>query len=107
MARHIVPEPGMEKAADWVIAGKVAKYTRRAGVSAIRFNMGATFFGQRRVRDPNRFTDTLARLVLEIKGADLDDEELEDGDEREFVSQDEEPQAKAESDPTPAEDPQE
>ena len=63
IAQIIVPEPNMDQAADWIVAGKVSKYTRRAGVSGIRFNMGTTHFGQRVVKDPERFEAEIANLV--------------------------------------------
>ncbi len=64
MARYLVPEPGMEQAADWIIAGKVSKYSRRAGVSGIAFNMGSTYFGQKIVKDPARFEEFLKKVAL-------------------------------------------
>jgi hypothetical protein len=64
MARYLVPEPGMEKAADWIIAGKISKYSRRAGVSGIAFNMGSTYFGQKLVKDPTRFEEMLKKVAL-------------------------------------------
>lgn len=64
LARIIVPEPGMDSAADWVIAGKVAKYCRKAGYSGIRFNMGTVYFGQRIVRSPDKLVDELRNLLL-------------------------------------------
>jgi hypothetical protein len=68
MARYLVPEPNMDKAADWIIAGKISKYSRRAGVSGVAFNMGTTYFGQKIVKDPVRFEDMLKRVAL---GEDL------------------------------------
>jgi hypothetical protein len=64
MARYLVPEPNMEKAADWIIAGKISKYSRRAGVSGIAFNMGSTYFGQKIVKDPTRFEEMLKKVAL-------------------------------------------
>ncbi|MCH8978167.1 MAG: hypothetical protein IH945_02860 [Armatimonadetes bacterium] len=64
MARYLVPETGMEKVADWIIAGKISKYSRRAGVSGIAFNMGSTYFGQRVVKDPDNFEECLKQLAL-------------------------------------------
>jgi len=63
IAQYIVPEPGMDKAADWIIAGKISKYTRRSRISSIRFNMGTTYFGQKQVKDPSRMSDSLASLI--------------------------------------------
>ena len=64
MARYLVPETGMEKVADWIIAGKISKYSRRAGVSGIAFNMGSTYFGQGVVKDPDKFEECLKQLAL-------------------------------------------
>ncbi len=63
MARYLVPEPNMDKAADWIIAGKISKYSRRAGVSGIAFNMGSTYFGQKIVKDPARFEEMLKKVA--------------------------------------------
>ena len=49
--------------ADWIIAGKLARCTRRAGVSGIRFNMGASFFGVRAVRIPEALDDRITDLL--------------------------------------------
>ncbi len=68
MATLVVPEPGMDKAADWIIAGKVAKYARRARVSGIRFNMGTTFYGQRVVKDPELLEEALDALAGSAPG---------------------------------------
>jgi hypothetical protein len=62
-AEAIVPEEEIFDAVDWVVAGKVSKYTRRAGVSGIRFNMGASYFGHKEVREPERFEHALTLLV--------------------------------------------
>lgn len=51
----LVPEPNIETSVDWIIAGKVAKYARRAGVSGIRLNLGNSAFGSREVREPGRY----------------------------------------------------
>jgi hypothetical protein len=58
----ITDEPGLEDAPDWIIAGKVAKFTRMANVSACRFDMGVTYFGQRKVGRPERFAEAFLRL---------------------------------------------
>jgi len=52
----LVPEANIEAAVDWVIAGKIAKYARRAGVSGIRLNIGNTYFGSHDVREPGRYS---------------------------------------------------
>jgi hypothetical protein len=49
-------------APDWVLAGKLAKQTRKAGVSGIRFNMGTSFFGTREVRVPEALEHRLAAV---------------------------------------------
>lgn len=55
IAENVITEIDASEAADWVIAGKLAKYARHAGVSGVRFNMGANYFGLKEVRDPGRF----------------------------------------------------
>ncbi len=62
-AEHLVPEEGMETAADWIVAGKIGKYARRAGASPLRFGMGVTYFGQRVARDPRRFGPDLKAVA--------------------------------------------
>lgn len=62
-AEDIVPEIANHDVVDWVIAGKIAKYTRHAGVSGIRFNMGTTYFGSREVRDPSRWGHCIDHLL--------------------------------------------
>ncbi len=64
-ADYVVPDIDTENAVDWIIAGKIAKYARRAGVSGVRFNMGATYFGIREVRDPARFDEFIEELLDE------------------------------------------
>lgn len=65
-----IAEEVTEKTADWVLAGKLVKYTRRAEISGIRFNMGATYFGMREVKDPELYTEKLAELpeLLDLLG---------------------------------------
>lgn len=60
---HAVPEPDLAEAADWIVAGKIGKYARRARVSSIRFSMGVTYFGQKHVREPQRFESELRALL--------------------------------------------
>lgn len=60
---RITTEPGLENTPDWIVAGKVAKYTRMAGVSACRFDMGVTYFGQRIVGTSGRFEQELEKLA--------------------------------------------
>lgn len=61
-ARHILSEEEADSA-DWVLAGKLAKYARHSGVSGIRFNMGATFVGARGSRDSGQFDSILRNLA--------------------------------------------
>ncbi|MBS1714520.1 MAG: hypothetical protein JST30_09315 [Armatimonadetes bacterium] len=63
MVKFVVPEPGLDDPADWIVAGKVSKYTRRAGVSGIGFNMGTTYFGQKIVQNPAKFEGELRELL--------------------------------------------
>jgi hypothetical protein len=63
LAEMIVAELDEEHVADWIIAGKLAKYTRRAGVSGVRFNMGTSYFGTRRVFSPERLPECLNSLL--------------------------------------------
>lgn len=63
LAPYIMPEAEEESPADWVLAGKLAKYSRLAGVSGIRFNMGATYFGLREVKMPEML-DQVVRALL-------------------------------------------
>lgn len=65
MSRYVVPESNMEKSADWIVAGKVSKYCRRARVSSLRFNMGTTYFGQKLVKDPSRFAECVKNIITE------------------------------------------
>lgn len=65
ISRYVVPEKGMDTAADWIVAGKVSKYSRRARVSGLRFNMGTTYFGQKIVREPDRFEDAIKQVILD------------------------------------------
>lgn len=62
-ASRVIPDLDREHAVDWVIAGKLAKYARKAGVSGVRFNMGATYFGTREVREPARFDRVLSEQM--------------------------------------------
>lgn len=63
MAAEVIDEEGAADAADWILAGKLAKYTRHAGVSGIRFNMGVTAFGMREVRNTESFESAVERLL--------------------------------------------
>lgn len=63
LAKHIIDEPGIDRAADWILAGKLAKYARYGEVSGIRLNMGATLFGIVEAKSPQDFDNALDRLV--------------------------------------------
>lgn len=63
MAPYIIPEIVDIRAADWILAGKISKYARHAGVSGIRFNMGTTYFGLRVVHEPDAFEPRIKELL--------------------------------------------
>jgi len=63
MAPYVVPDIDDDRCPDWILAGKVSKYARHAGVSGIRFNMGTTYFGLRLVHEPDLFHVRLSELV--------------------------------------------
>ncbi|MBS1723053.1 MAG: hypothetical protein JSS66_08900 [Armatimonadetes bacterium] len=65
MTPYVVPEEGLADPADWIVAGKISKYTRRAGLSGICFNMGTTYFGQKVVGDPSRFESAIRDLLVQ------------------------------------------
>ena len=62
---YLVPEPDLDEPPDWVVAGKISKYSRRAKVSGILLNMGLTYFGQRIALRPERFETELRHLLAE------------------------------------------
>ncbi len=68
-AENLIPEIDSETTVDWVIAGKLSRVCRLAGVSGIRFNMGATYFGLKEVREPARFPNCLRDLIADPTGA--------------------------------------
>jgi len=63
IAPFVIEEPNAENLADWILAGKLSKYARKAGVSGIRFNMGTTWFGMREVRAPEFFESTVRQAI--------------------------------------------
>ena len=63
IAPYAVPEPNASEMADWVLAGKLTKYARLSGVSGIRFNMGATYFGLKEVRNPDNTAIEIENLL--------------------------------------------
>ena len=56
------PRAGNEGRPDWVLAGKLAKYARLAGVQGTRLNMGASWLGSREGKSPHAFLQHLRRL---------------------------------------------
>ncbi len=62
-SRLLVPEEGLEKAADWILAGKICKYTRAAGVSGLRFNIGTTYFGRHVALDVENMPAAIGEAV--------------------------------------------
>lgn len=63
IAPFIIEEECADDYADWILAGKIAKYTRRADISAARFSMGTTYFGMKEVRSSAEFRDQLIELA--------------------------------------------
>lgn len=64
LAPYVIDEDNADDMADWILAGKISKYTRRVGVSGIRFNMGATYFGMREVRVPENLQRMIDHVVF-------------------------------------------
>lgn len=62
IGHEIIPEDVDDRTPDWVLAGKISKYARRARVSGVKFNMGASHFGTREVRDLTRLERALDEL---------------------------------------------
>lgn len=62
-ASILVPELRNQTPADWIIAGKMAKYARRAGASGVAMNLGLSYLGQRVTRDRDELLWTLRSLV--------------------------------------------
>lgn len=63
-AKLVLPEASERQLADWLIAGKMAKFTRQAEVSVARFSMGLNWFGQNQVSDKTTFQDAIERHLL-------------------------------------------
>lgn len=66
IAPYVIEEPGIGDAADWILAGKLAKYARHGNVSGIRFNIGVTAFGTREARHPMNFDAALENLLASL-----------------------------------------
>lgn len=60
-ATHLVPELLGEEP-DWIVAGKMSKLAHQSEVSVIKLSMGASLFGMRTVREPERFHVAIASL---------------------------------------------
>lgn len=52
-----------ESRPDWVLAGKLSKHARIAGVQGTRLNMGLSWLGMREGKSPQGFTHHLRRLA--------------------------------------------
>lgn len=63
LAPHVLGEEGLDEAADWVLAGKMAKHARRSGVSGIRLNMGMSYFGMTCAKSPDKIAECLDDLL--------------------------------------------
>jgi hypothetical protein len=61
LAPHLLPDLEDASAPDWVLAGKISKQARRDGISGVRLNMGASYFGTREVRVPEAMSERLAK----------------------------------------------
>lgn len=62
IAPYVVEELAEADAADWVLAGKLAKAARRAGVSGVRFNMGVSYVGNRECLNDEGFVRTIKKI---------------------------------------------
>lgn len=60
-ATHLVPELVGEEP-DWIVAGKMSKLAHQSEVSVIKLSMGASLFGMRTVREPERFQVAITSL---------------------------------------------
>lgn len=76
IAPYVIDEPNADDLADWILAGKLSKYARRAGVSGTRFNMGVTWFGMREVRAPELFGSAVRQIVQAAPSPGLPNAEL-------------------------------
>jgi len=64
VGEYLLNRTGEDRPADWVLAGKLAKYARHSGVSGVRFNMGATYLGAREARSSQDFDSMLRELAV-------------------------------------------
>jgi hypothetical protein len=63
IAPHVIFDIGRNDAGDRLLAAKLARGTRAAGASGIRFNMGAAYFGTKEVRVPEALEAKLQALI--------------------------------------------
>lgn len=74
LAPYIFPEEGLDKAADWILAGKAQKYARRAGVLPALLTMGVTHFALQHHRTADQYdllAEALKREVLDPKPVEV------------------------------------
>jgi hypothetical protein len=57
-------EADRSEMSDWQFATRICKHARKAGVSAVRFNLGCEYFGSHKVRVPEAVD---ARLHLAVR----------------------------------------
>jgi hypothetical protein len=62
MAEHLIDELRNETAVDWIVAGKVSRLSRLAGVSGVLFNMGCSCFGLKEAHTPANFEIAIKKL---------------------------------------------
>jgi hypothetical protein len=68
MVGHFIPElTDQPDAADWVIAGKMAKYARHLGLSGIRLNMGMTQYGASEITSIEQIPFVLRKRFAAIR----------------------------------------
>jgi hypothetical protein len=68
MVGHFTPElTDQPDAADWVIAGKMAKYARHLGLSGIRLNMGMTQYGTSEITSIEQIPFVLRKRFAAIR----------------------------------------
>ncbi len=66
LAPYFVPEARNAKLADWVLAGKVSKYTRLMGISGTRFNAGCSYLAARIVPELGGVTQAVRHIVKSL-----------------------------------------
>lgn len=61
-AEYLIEDLHDASTVDWVVAGKVSRLTRLAGVSGILFNMGCSCFGLKEAHSPANFPVAMKKL---------------------------------------------